>query len=90
MKTKVPIWLQLVLGVFSILAPQFAWIRVLIELAWELFSGLPLLQKPKALKELRKAVKQTKAMKEKNYVSDKYQEPIMEWHSKWQPKRKKK
>lgn len=88
MKTSVPIWLQLLLGVFSLLAPQFAWIKVLIELAWELFSELPFFQKPKALRELRQAVKKTKVMKERNYVSDKVNEPILEWHSKWQPKRK--
>jgi hypothetical protein len=60
---KVPLWLQIILGVFSLLEPGLAWLAPIIEALWEIFQELPLLKKPGALLQMRKAVKQAKLIK---------------------------
>lgn len=73
--TTVPYWLQALLGVVSLLFPQFAWIKLAIELAYEIWQVIPWFHKAGALVELRKTVTRAKKVKSDT--------PVREWCSRW-------
>lgn len=64
MQPAIPIWLQVLLGLFSIVAPEFLWVVPAIKLAYQIFLLIPWFHKPAALVELRKAVRAAKMGKD--------------------------
>jgi hypothetical protein len=68
--TTVPYWLQLLLGVFSLLFPELAWLKIVIEVAYEIWLVIPWFHKAGALVELRSAVKKAKQLKATKPVED--------------------
>lgn len=72
----IPLWLQLLLGLFSILEPGLGWVVVAIKLAYEIWLVIPWFHKPGALIELQRAVVQAKVNKDPA--------PIHAFSAKWQ------
>lgn len=73
--SDVPWWLQLLLGVFQILEPQFAWIAEVIALAYQIWQDLPWFHKAGALIEMRAAVKKAKAISDTG--------PLLGFNARW-------
>jgi hypothetical protein len=60
----VPIWLQALLGVFSLLDPGMAWLAPIIKIAWELISKLPIFHRGAPIAHLIAAVRIAKQTKD--------------------------
>lgn len=73
--TTVPYWLQLLLGVFSLLFPELAWLKIVIEVAYEIWLVIPWFHKAGALVELRTVVKKARKLGETS--------PIDSWNARW-------
>jgi hypothetical protein len=54
---SIPWWLQAILGVTNVLAPQLAWLSPVIQAAYNIWLNIPWFHKAGALVELRKVVK---------------------------------
>lgn len=81
--TTLPVWLQVLVGIFSVLEPQFAWIQYVVEAAYELWQILPWFHKAGALIDLRKAVKTARDNSEGKPAGDTSQ--VESWIAKWKP-----
>lgn len=72
---SLPIWLQIILGVFRIVLPQYAWLQLVITAAYEIWLEIPWFHKAGALYELRLAVK--RALETKSTV------PVENFNAAW-------
>lgn len=83
MPYPVPVWLQLLIGVFSLAMPALSWLGPLIVAIYELYMILPWFHKAGFLMELRQAVKAAKAIRVSNPDEKICTQPLEEFHAKW-------